>query len=91
MNERQKAVADKIVDYLCQTLRLPKENVNYDVPLFGDGIGLDSVDSLEIIAGMNLLFGVSLMGVNDGVFANIRTLSEYIINDPDYKENQSNG
>ncbi len=91
MNERQKAVADKIVDYLCQTLRLPKENVNYDVPLFGDGIGLDSVDSLEIIAGMNLLFGVSLMGVNDGVFANIRTLSEYIINDPDYKENRSNG
>ncbi len=86
MDEKQKAVADEIVNYLCETLRLPKENVSYDVPLFGDGIGLDSVDSLEIIAGMNLLFGVSLMGVNDGVFADIRTLSEYIINDPDYKE-----
>ncbi len=86
MDEKQKADADEIVNYLCETLRLPKENVSYDVPLFGDGIGLDSVDSLEIIAGMNLLFGVSLMGVNDGVFADIRTLSEYIINDPDYKE-----
>ena len=79
MDERQKAVADKIIDYLSETLRLPKENIDYDIPLFGDGIGLDSVDSLEIIAGMNLLFGVTLIGVNDGVFANIRTLSEYIV------------
>ena len=69
MDERQKAVADKIIDYLSETLRLPKENIDYDIPLFGDGIGLDSVDSLEIIAGMNLLFGVTLIGVNDGVFA----------------------
>lgn len=87
MNDKQRVVADKIIDYLCESLRLPKENVDYDIPLFGDGIGLDSVDSLEIIAGMNLLFGVSLMGVNDGVFANVRSLSEYIINSPDYEEN----
>lgn len=86
MDERQKAVADKIIDYLSETLRLPKENIDYDIPLFGDGIGLDSVDSLEIIAGMNLLFGVTLIGVNDGVFANIRTLSEYIVNSLDYEE-----
>ena len=86
MDERQKAVADKIIDYLSETLRLPKDNIDYDIPLFGDGIGLDSVDSLEIIAGMNLLFGVTLIGVNDGVFANIRTLSEYIVNSPDYEE-----
>ena len=58
MNARQKAVADKIADYLSENLRLPRENITYDVPLFGNGIGLDSVDSLEIIAGMDLLFGV---------------------------------
>ena len=86
MDDKQKAVADAIVDYLSETLHLPKENIDYDIPLFGDGIGLDSVDSLEIIAGMDALFGVSVMGVNDGVFRNIRALSEYIVSHPDYKE-----
>ena len=85
MDERQKAVADKIIDYLSETLRLPKENIDYDIPLFGDGIGLDSVDSLEIIAGMDLLFGVSLIGAHGSIFGSIRTLSEYIVNHPDFK------
>ena len=85
MNARQKAVADKIADYLSENLRLPRENITYDVPLFGNGIGLDSVDSLEIIAGMDLLFGVSLIGAHDSIFGSIRTLSEYIVNHPDFK------
>ena len=58
MNAKQQAVADRIADYLSENLRLPRETITYDIPLFGDGIGLDSVDSLEIIAGMDLLFGV---------------------------------
>ncbi len=87
MNAKQQAVADRIADYLSENLRLPRENITYDIPLFGDGIGLDSVDSLEIIAGMDLLFGVSLIGAHDAVFRDIRTLSEYIVNNPDFKEN----
>ena len=87
MNAKQQAVADKIADYLSENLRLPRENITYDIPLFGDGIGLDSVDSLEIIAGMDLLFGVSLIGAHDAVFKDIRTLSEYIVNNPEFKEN----
>lgn len=88
MNAKQQAVADKIADYLSENLRLPRENITYDIPLFGDGIGLDSVDSLEIIAGMDLLFGVSLIGAHDAVFKDIRTLSEYIVNSPDFRENK---
>lgn len=88
MNAKQQAVADRIADYLSENLRLPRENITYDIPLFGDGIGLDSVDSLEIIAGMDLLFGVSLIGAHDAVFRDIRTLSEYIVNHPDFKENK---
>ena len=65
MNAKQQAVADRIADNLSENLRLPRENITYDIPLFGDGIGLDSVDSLEIIAGMDLLFGVSLIGAHD--------------------------
>ena len=78
MTDFQREIADKIIDYLSETLNIPKELIDYDTPLFGDGIGLDSVDSLEVIAGMDTLFGVCLIGVNDGVMRNIRTLSEYI-------------
>ena len=88
MNAKQQAVADKIADYLSENLRLPRENITYDIPLFGDGRGLDSVDSLEIIAGMDLLFGVSLIGAHDAVFKDISTLSEYIVNIPDFRENK---
>lgn len=86
MDAKQREIADKIKNILVENLRLPAEDLTDDAKLFGDDIGLDSVDSLEIIAGMNLLFGVTLIGVNDGVFANIRTLSEYIVNSPDYEE-----
>ena len=85
MNAKQQAVADRIADYLSENLRLPRETITSDIPLFGDGIGLDSVDSLEIIAGMDLLFGVSLIGAHDSIFGSIRTLSEYIVNHPDFK------
>ena len=86
MDAKQREIADKIKNILVENLRLPAEDLTDDAKLFGDDIGLDSVDSLEIIAGMDQLFGVALMGVNDGVFADIRTLSGYIVNHPDFKE-----
>ena len=44
------AVAAKIKDMLIENLRIPAELLEDDAELFGGGIGLDSVDSLEIIA-----------------------------------------
>ena len=75
MDDKQRTIADAIMNYLSETLRIPRE-----------GIGLDSVDSLEIIAGMDTLFGVSLMGVNDGVLKDVSTISKYVIDHPGYKE-----
>ena len=88
MDAKQREIADKIKKILVENLRLPEEDLTDDAKLFGDDIGLDSVDSLEIIAGMDLLFGVSLIGAHDSVFRDIRTLSEYIVNHPDFKENR---
>ena len=86
MDDKQRTIADAIMNYLSETLRRPREEIGYDTPLFGEGIGLDSVDSLEIIAGMDTLFGVSLMGVNDGVLKDVSTISKYVIDHPGYKE-----
>ena len=50
MNEKELEIAENIKGMLSKNLRIPEEELDYEVPLFGDGIGLDSVDSLEIIA-----------------------------------------
>ena len=64
MDAKQREIADKIKNILVENLRLPAEDLTDDAKLFGDDIGLDSVDSLEIIAGIDQEFGVSMMGVS---------------------------
>lgn len=79
MNDKQKEIADKIKQILVDNLNLPEELLSYDAKLFGDGdIGLDSVDSLEIIAGIDQEFGVSMMGVDREHFQTIEALSAYV-------------
>ena len=47
--------------------------------LFGDGIGLDSIDSIELITYIDETFGVSMSGVAKENFQNINTLAAYIV------------
>ncbi len=51
-----------------------------DAPLFGDGLGLDSIDALELIVLMEKNYGIKLQNPNEGkaIFASIRTMAEYI-------------
>lgn len=46
--------------------------------LFGGDIGLDSVDSLEIISGIDDLFGVDMTGVDREHFQTINALASYV-------------
>lgn len=80
MDAKQREIADKIKNILVENLRLPAEDLTDDAKLFGDDIGLDSVDSLEIIAGIDQEFGVSMMGVDREHFQTIETLSAYVMN-----------
>lgn len=80
MNAKQREIADKIKNILVENLRLPAEDLTDEAKLFGDDIGLDSVDSLEIIAGIDQEFGVSMMGVEKEHFQTIETLSAYVMN-----------
>ena len=63
MNEKELEIAENIKGMLSKNLRIPEEELDYEVPLFGDGIGLDSVDSLEIIACIDSAYGVAMTGV----------------------------
>ena len=72
-------VAAKIKDMLVENLRIPAEMLEDDAELFGGEIGLDSVDSLEIIAGIDDMFGVNMTGVDKTNFRDINSLTNYVM------------
>lgn len=73
-------IAEKIKSMLVENLRIPQEALDYDSELFGDDIGLDSIDSIEIIAGIDSLFGVQMTGVAKEHFRSVNTLTDYVYN-----------
>ena len=78
MNEAD--VKSKLKDFFISNLGVDGGVLNYDTALFGDGdIGLDSVDSLEIIAFVDDEFGVSMTGVGKEHFLSIDTIAAYIL------------
>ncbi|MBL0740849.1 phosphopantetheine-binding protein [Chryseolinea lacunae] len=53
---------------------------NENTPLFGEGLGLDSIDSLELVVLLDRNYGIKLKDPKEGrhVFQSIRTMAEYI-------------
>ncbi|MDR2972785.1 MAG: phosphopantetheine-binding protein [Bacteroidales bacterium] len=57
------------------------EEIDENAPLFGEGLGLDSIDALELIVLMEKNYGIKLQDPNQGkeVFKSIRVMAEYIV------------
>ena len=71
-------IAEKIKNMISENLRIPENMLDEDAELFGGDIGLDSVDSLEIISGIDDLFGVDMTGVDREHFQTINALASYV-------------
>ncbi|MFO7829842.1 MAG: phosphopantetheine-binding protein [Bacteroidales bacterium] len=56
------------------------EDIETDSPLFGDGLGLDSIDALELIVLLEKQYGIKIEDPKDGkkIFYSIRTIAEFI-------------
>lgn len=57
------------------------EQIEPEAPLFGDGLGLDSLDMLEISMAIEQRYGVKLRSDdpdNEKIFASLRSLSGYV-------------
>jgi acyl carrier protein len=56
------------------------EEIGDDQPLFVEGLGLDSIDALELIVLLQQQYKIKLSNAEDGpkVFKTIRTMAEYI-------------
>ena len=55
-------------------------DINNDDALFGDGLGLDSIDALELIVMLDKDYGIKLVDPNEGktIFKSIDTMAGYI-------------
>lgn len=56
------------------------EDLQDDTPLFGEGLGLDSIDALELIVMLDKSYGIKLADPKEGrkIFESINTMAEYI-------------
>jgi acyl carrier protein len=57
------------------------EDIGTDDPLFGEGLGLDSIDALELVLGLEKHYGVIIPDAQVGqrVFQSVRTIAQYIV------------
>ena len=72
-------VAELIVAAL--NLDMPPADIEPDAPLFGDGLGLDSIDVLEIALVISKKYGFQLKSDNEDnlrIFSSLRALTSHI-------------
>ena len=60
--EHRENTLNRVIELLISGLQLDRsyEELDPDTPLFGTGLGLDSVDAVEIVVALESEFGISL-------------------------------
>jgi acyl carrier protein len=77
--EQKLELKKQIVKFL-NLLSVKPEDIKDDEPLFGEGLGLDSIDSLELIVLLDREYGIKINDPKEGrkILVDINTMSEYI-------------
>jgi acyl carrier protein len=73
----------KVKQLIIDSLRIDgmsPDEIETDAPLFGEGLGLDSIDALQLVVAMEKEFGVVVPDAATGtkVFASVRSMAGYI-------------
>ncbi len=70
----------KIIEAL-NLKHLKPEDIGDDQPLFVEGLGLDSIDALELIVLLQQQYNVKLENPQDGpkIFKSVKSIAEYIL------------
>ena len=79
IQELKQQLKKQIIEFLNLTPLTPEE-INDDTPLFGEGLGLDSIDSLELIVLLKREYGVVIQDPKEGrkILVNVSTIANYI-------------
>jgi acyl carrier protein len=63
-------------------LKIPKEEIGDDTPLFGpEGLGLDSIDALELVVSLEKQFGVTIPSsdIAKSALVNVNSIHDYVV------------
>lgn len=74
------AIKEMMIENLM--LKTTKEEIGDDLPLFGaEGLGLDSIDALELVVSLEKKFGVSVPNsdVARNALATVNTIHDYVL------------
>jgi acyl carrier protein len=75
-------LAPRVKDLIVRRLKLDIDpgSIQDDAPLFGEGLGLDSIDALELVLGLEQEFGIKVEDEEVGVkaFASVNALVDFI-------------
>ncbi len=57
------------------------DEIDADEPLFGEGLGLDSIDALELIVLLEKEYGIKIENPKEGqeIFYSVKSLAQYIL------------
>lgn len=72
-------VKEQIVKFL-NLNNVKPEDIKDDEPLFGEGLGLDSIDSIELIVMLSREYGINIQDPKEGrkILTTVNTMVDYI-------------
>lgn len=79
MEELKQELKSKIIEQLnLEDINI--DDINDTDPLFGDGLGLDSIDALELIVMLDKDYGIKLSDPKEGrsIFESVEVMAKYI-------------
>lgn len=73
----------ELKQYIIEALNLEDmtpDDIDDEAPLFGEGLGLDSIDALELIVLMEKHYGIRLASAAEGkeIFKSVQTMADYV-------------
>lgn len=79
MEELIKELKEEIIEAL-NLEEMTLEDIDENDALFGDGLGLDSIDALELIVLLDKKYGIKLANPAEGkaIFKSIATIADYV-------------
>ena len=77
--ELKQQLKKQIVEFL-NLLSVKPDDIKDDEPLFGEGLGLDSIDSIELIVLLNREYGIVIEDPKEGrkILVDLNTMADYI-------------
>lgn len=79
-DQLKQQLKEQIIKY-CNLLEVNPEDIDNDTPLFGDGLGLDSIDSIELVVLLEREYGIKIKDPKEGrkILVDVNHMADYIL------------